>query len=52
MRHCRGARSSLILPLPFYRYERDREIVDGEVAEAHVREGVVLPWAFIWALIA
>jgi hypothetical protein len=43
---------SLSLPLPFYRLERERRIVNGEVAEEHVSEGVVLPWPFLWALLA
>lgn len=46
------SRSSLSLPLPFYHYEREREVVNGAVAAEHVREGVVLPWAFMWALLA
>lgn len=45
-------RSSLSLPFPFYRYEREREVVNGAVAAEHVREGVVLPWSFMWSLLA
>jgi len=48
----RTTRSSLSLPLPFYHYEREREVVNGAVATEHVSEGVVLPWSFMWALLA
>jgi hypothetical protein len=43
---------SLTLPLPFYRYESERRLVNGAVAEEHVLEGVVLPWPFLWALLS
>lgn len=43
---------SLTLPLPFYRFERTRRTANGIVVEEHVLEGVVLPWAFLWALLA
>lgn len=43
---------SVTLPLPFYRYERTRRISEGIVVEEHVLEGLVLPWSFLWALLA
>jgi hypothetical protein len=44
-------RTSLSMPLPFYRYERERLERDGVLVEEHVLEGVVLPWSFITALL-
>jgi hypothetical protein len=43
---------SLAIPLPFYRYERTSRWVGGAMAEEHVLEGLVLPWSFLWALVA
>jgi len=43
---------SLTIPLPFYRYERSSRFVGGALAEQHVLEGLVLPWSFVWALLA
>jgi hypothetical protein len=40
------------IPLPFYRYERNARSVKGKVIEEHIVEGVVLPWSFLWALLA
>jgi hypothetical protein len=44
--------SSVNLPLPFYRYERTARWVNGTLVEEHILEGVVLPWSFLWALLA
>ena len=43
---------SLTVPLPFYRYERTRRMSNEAVVEEHVLEGLVLPWSFLWALLA
>ncbi len=43
---------SVNIPLPFYRYERTARSVNGTVVEEHILEGVVLPWSFLWALVA
>jgi hypothetical protein len=43
---------SLSIPLPFYRYERTSRFMGGTMTEQHVLEGLVLPWSFLWALLA
>lgn len=44
--------TSTNLPLPFYHYERTTRSMNGTVVEEHVMEGVALPWALLWALLA
>jgi len=43
---------SLTLPLPFYRYARERVYGDGELVREQVLEGFILPWPLISALVA
>lgn len=43
---------STTLPLPFYRYEREKAFEDGELVRDHIVEGFVLPWPLISALVA
>lgn len=43
---------ALKIPLPFYRYERTSRSVNGTMVEEHSVEGLVLPWSFVWALLA
>jgi hypothetical protein len=43
---------SVNIPLPFYRYERTARWVNGTMVDEHILEGLVLPWSFLWALLA
>jgi hypothetical protein len=43
---------SVNLPLPFYRYERERVYGDGVLVEEDIAEGFLIPWALLWALLA
>lgn len=43
---------SITIPLPFYRYERSSRSQGGALIEEHVLEGLVVPWSFLWALLA
>lgn len=47
----RAVQSSLSLPLPFYRYERERRSVDGRLVEETVVEAMVIPWELLSALV-
>lgn len=47
-----GRQSTLTVPLPFYRYERDRTYRNGQLTEEFVLEGFVIPWPFLTALLA
>ncbi|MDH3732766.1 MAG: hypothetical protein OEU54_04495 [Gemmatimonadota bacterium] len=44
--------TSLSLPLPFYRYERQRVYADGELAVDNTLEGFLVPWSLLSALLA
>jgi hypothetical protein len=43
---------SVTLPLPFYRYERERTYGDGVLIEEQVVEGLLIPWPLLYALFA
>jgi hypothetical protein len=43
---------SVSLPLPFYRYERQRVFGDGTLVEEEVTEGFLIPWSLLSALVA
>lgn len=40
------------LPLPFYRYDRQRIYGDGALVEEKVVEGFLIPWSLLWGLLA
>jgi hypothetical protein len=42
----------MTLPLPFYRYERERTYGDGELASEEILEGFLIPWPLLSGLIA
>lgn len=42
----------LSLPTPFYRYERQRIYLNDVLASEEVVEGVLIPWALLWSLLA
>lgn len=44
--------TSLAIPLPFYRYERQRIYADDELAVDNTFEGFLIPWALLSALLA
>jgi hypothetical protein len=44
--------TSLTVPLPFYRYERQRIYADDEIAVDNTLEGFLIPWALLSALLA
>lgn len=46
----RLVQSEILLPLPFYRYERQSTRVDGRLVKDFVLEGVVFPWELLSAL--
>lgn len=44
--------TSLDMPLPFYRYQRERVYADDELAVDNVTESILLPWSLLSALLA
>lgn len=40
------------LPLPFYRYDRQRVYGDGVLVEEEISEGFLIPWSLLWGLVA
>jgi hypothetical protein len=44
--------TGMTLPLPFYRYERERTYGDGELASEEILEGFLIPWPLLSGLIA
>lgn len=46
----RLVQSEILLPLPFYRYERETTHFDGRMVKNFVLEGVVFPWELLSAL--
>lgn len=48
----RTKETAMNVPLPFYHYSHTTRSVDGTLTEEHTTEGVALPWALLWALLA
>jgi len=40
------------VPLPFYRYDRQRTYVEGRLAAESITRGVLIPWTLLSALLA